>query len=332
MLEQLKFMVVEDVDRDRFEVLNQLSDAGFEPQNRLASPTNYQEAVDAIADYADELDVVFLDLNLPRDQTDGRPEKGHGRNLLKLIHDSYNPGAGIRVVVVSGEDLLDGFTDQNMYDAWPGTLVSIAQKGALARTLKASLRRLKRDPLAQHIRRVGEVDLLALYEQAVDSANPIGERLKAARGVGLHLVKNEVDWYRRHGGYADQYGDNLHGLIKDEIEVRFDPTMFRDGRQKRLIKIGKIASDGGWGAFLWRGSMIQHLYTLNGYRNLYQHGEEQPYDHPGSSSWSIPRPVLDSVEDGRLVGVVIVALVRDLLEWYLPWHEQVYQPWLEGQR
>lgn len=332
MFDKLKFMVIEDVEPQRMEVLRQLASAGFKGENQVAQPRTYQEAVDAIADHAVDLDVVFLDLRLPRDQTDGRPEKGHGRNLLKLIHDAYNPGAGIRVVVVSGEDLLDGFTDQNMYDAWPGTLVSIAQKGALATTMKASLRRLKRDPLAQHIRRVGEADLLALYEQATDSSSPIGERLKAARGVGLHLVKNEVDWFRRRVGYADQYGDNLNGLIKDEIEVRFEPTEFRDGRQKRLIKIGKIASDGGWGAFLWRGSTIEHLYTLNGYRNLYQHGEEQPYNHPGTNSWSIPRSVLDSVEDGRLVGVVVESIVRDLLQWYLPWHEQVYKPWREGQR
>lgn len=331
MFEQLKFMVIEDVERDRFEVLNQLSDAGFEPQNRLASPATYEDAVEALGNHAEDLDVVFLDLNLPRDATDARPEKGHGRNLLNLIHRSYNPRAGIRVVVVSGEDLLDGFTDQTMYDAWPGTLVSIAQKAALARTMKASLKRLKRDPLAQHIRRVGATDLLDLYEVVVDASQSIGSRLKAARGMGLRMARNEVEHHLGRVGSTDGYADNLNGLIKDHIEERFSPTQTRNG-PRYFIDIGKIESDGGWTAFLWRGSMVQHLYVLNHYRNTHEHLREQPYDHGGTNIWDIPRDVLKSVREGRMVGVVVESIVRDLLQWYLPWHEQVYKPWREGQR
>lgn len=327
MFEQLKFMVIEDVERERFEVLNQLSDAGFDKQNRLALPATYEEAVEALANHAEELDVVFLDLNIPRDATDARPEKGHGRNLLNLIHKSYNPRAGLRVVVVSGEDLLDGFADQNMYDAWPGTLVSIAQKGALAKTMKASLKRLKRDPLAQHIRRVGATDLLELYEVIVDASQSLESRLKSARGLGLRMARNEVEHYLDRVGSTNRYADNLNGLIKDHIEDRFAPN----DRGRKFIDIGAIQSDGGWDAFLWRGSMVQHLYALNNYRNAHEHLREQPYDHGGTNTWNIPRDVLESVREGHQVGVIIESIIRDLLQWYLPWHEQVYMPWREGQ-
>lgn len=326
MFESFKFIVVEDIDRDRAEVLNQLADAGFDSDNLLGRPAHYEEAVETIREHAENLDVVFLDLNLPRDGTDARPAKGMGRNILNLIHRTLNPKAGIRVVVVSGEDLLDGFSDQNMYELWPGTLVSIAQKSALAATLKASLRRLRRDPLAQALRRLKLDDVLAHYEVVVDGSQPIGERLKEARAIGLRLVRNEVDHRLGRVGATTTYADNLNGLIKDHIESRFAPN--RSGRV--FIDIGAIQSDGGWGAFLWRGAMVQHLYALNQYRNTHEHLREQPYQHARPDTWQIPRELLESVSDGRHVGVVVESIVRDLIEWYLPWHEQVYLPWREG--
>lgn len=331
MFESLKFIVIEDIERDRVEVLNQLADAGFDPKNLLARPAHYEEAVEAIRDHADDLDVVFLDLNLPRDATDARPTRGIGRNILNLIHGSLNPKASIRVVVVSGEDLLDGYTDQMMYDLWRGTLVSIAQKSALAVTLKSSLKRLRRDPLAQALRKAKLEDVLAHYEVVVDGTQPIGERLKEARSVGLRLARNEVDHHLGRLDATVDYADDLNGLIKDRIEDRFDFTSLPGGRQARMVSLAKIKSNGGWSAFLWRGAMVQHLYALNSYRNDYVHIKARPYDDRNGSTWTIPREVLQSVSDGRHVGVVVESIVRDLIEWYLPWHEQVYLPWREKQ-
>jgi hypothetical protein len=327
MFESFKFIVVEDIERDRAEVLNQLADAGFDPANLLARPSHFEEAVEAIREHADSLDVVFLDLNLPRDATDARPAKGMGRNMLNLIHGTLNPKANIRVVVVSGEDLLDGFSDQMMYDLWPGTLASIAQKSALAPTLRASLRRLRKDPFAQALRRAKMENILALYDVVADGSQPIGERVSKAKAIGLLLVGNEVDHNSGRVGYSSRYGENLHLLIRDEIESRFAANS--SGRS--YIDIGEIKADGGWGAFLWRGAMVQHLYALNQYRNTYVHISEQPYQHAGRDRWEIPRDLLKRASDGRYVGVVIESIVRDLIEWYLPWHEQVYLPWREGQ-
>lgn len=327
MFEGLKFIVIEDVERDREEVLNQLADAGFSPGNLLARPMTFQEALEALNDHAEEVDVVFLDLNLPRDAADPRPEKGHGRKILETIHKSYNPRFSICVVIVSGEDLLDGFTDQNMYDAWPGTLVSIAQKSALSKTLTSSLKRLRRDPLAQRIRRAKLDNVLEYYECVIDSVQPVGERLKAARALALRLARNEVDHFNGAIGSTDGYADDLNGLIKDHIESRFAP----DAKGRRYVDIGKIQSPGGWGAFLWRGATLQHLYSLNQYRNTFEHLREQPYDGGANAKWQIPRDVMERARAGQAAAMVAEHIVRDLLDWYLPWHEQVYLPWAEDQ-
>lgn len=330
MFESFRFIVVEDIDPHRQEVLNELADAGFEAENLLAKPATFEDAVVAIREHAEDLDVVFLDLNLPRDATDSRPTRGIGRKILDLVHASLNPKACIRVVVVSGEDLLDGYTDQMMYDLWPGTLAGVAQKSALAVTMKRSLRQLRRDPLAQALRRFKLDDVLAHYEVVVDGGQPIGERLKEARALGIRLARNEVDHYfGRHDATTD-YADDLNRLIKDHIEDRFDFTSLPNGRSVRLVSIAKIRSSGGWASFLWRGAMVQHLYALNTYRNDYIHLRDRPYDDRTGSDWTIPRDRLESVSAGRHVGVVIESIVRDLIEWYLPWHEQVYLPWREG--
>ena len=75
--------------------------------------------------------------------------------------------------------------------------------------------------------------------------------------------------------------------------------------------------------------MVQHLYTINAYRGIFHHLEEQAYSlrHGGPDEWNIPAEVLRRVEDGDRVIQAVELLVRELLEWYLPWHEQVYQPW-----
>ena len=135
MLESLKFVIVEDKAEDRNEVLSQLADAGLLPANKLGAAETYQDAKGLLeARHAADVNVVFLDLNIPRDARDGRPEKSHGKAILDIIHADLNRRAGndIRVIVVSGEDLQDGMQDQLLYDFYKGTLVSIARKTEFA--------------------------------------------------------------------------------------------------------------------------------------------------------------------------------------------------------
>jgi CheY-like chemotaxis protein len=330
MLETLKFLIVEDKAEDRNEVLSQLADAGFAPANKLGAAETYQDAKALLEEHAAAVDVVFLDLNIPRDARDGRPEKSHGKAILDIIHTDLNRRAGndIRVIVVSGEDLQDGVQDQLFYDFYKGTLVSIAQKAELPRMLKASVKRLKKDPRRSLIRRL-ELDVLDHYDSVSDPAKPVKERLKSAKALATKLVQNEADHHNGKLGSCDKYADDLNRLIKECVESRFN----EDATKRRRVKASAMAAPGMWGAFLWRGAMLQHLYAINGYRNIFEHIEEQPYrcSSQDKQAWAIPPEVLLSVESGEAAGKLIELTVKDLLDWYLPWHEQVFLPWAKGQ-
>ena len=332
MFEKFKFTVVEDKVPDREEIMNRLARAKFLPENQIGPPpTTYEDALELISTNAHELDVVFLDLNIPRNHKDSRPEKGHGHRLLEIIHDDLNKKSGVhvRVVIVSGEDLLDGMSDKVLLRTYKGTLVSIAQKAVLDETLKASLKRLRRDPLLARIR-AADLNVLGEYECIFDSTQPIRERLEASRRLAICLVRNEADHYEGRFGATDSHADNLNGLIKDFIEIRFDPENPEKPNLRR-VKASQINTPGGWGAFLWRGAMVQHLYAINSYRNLYAHINAQPYAHPSDDGqeWKIPVESLREVDSGAAAGQIMEAIVKDLLLWYLPWHEQVYKPWFE---
>ena len=72
------------------------------------------------------------------------------------------------------------------------------------------------------------------------------------------------------------------------------------------------------------------VYVLNHYRNDHTHLPEHPYDEGTQRNWAIPRDTLDRVRGGVTLGLVAEHIVRELLDWYMPWHEQVYLPWAEG--
>jgi CheY-like chemotaxis protein len=331
MLETLKFVIVEDKAEDRNEVLSQLADADFRPANKLGAAETYQDAKALLEEHAANVDVVFLDLNIPRDSRDGRPEKSHGKAILDIIHTDLNRRVGndIRVIVVSGEDLQDGVQDQLFLDFYKGTLVGIAQKAELPRMLKASVRRLKKDPRRSLIRRL-ELEVLDHYDTVTDPGKPVKERLKSAKTLAIKLVQNEVDHHNGRLGSCERYADDLHRIIKECIELRFD----EDANGRRRVKAAAITAPGRWGLFLWRGAMLQHLNAINSYRNIFEHIEEQPYrcGSKETQGWEIPPEVLRSAEAGEAAGKLIELTVKDLLDWYLPWHEKVYLPWAKAQR
>lgn len=328
MTEDLFFMVVEDEDAARDEVLDRLADHGFRRDNLLATPASYDDAQAAIAHDAHRLDVVFLDLNIPRNCTDAKPERGHGRGILEYIHRDLNtrPGVDIKVIVVSNEDLLDGFSDKNLEDAFRDTLVGICPKIALATMLPSRLKRLRRDPLLARIRRA-QLSIVDEYLTLFDKQSGIEARLEAARRIAIRLVTNELDNHNGRLESCPKLRDDLFRLLRDQVEPRF----LLEGEERGKVKCSAIGVE-QWGTFLWRGAMMQHLYAINTYRNVFAHLNEQPYRVGGAESWSPDLGLTEKQEQGGNVGDVVALIVEDLLAWYLPWHEQVYRPWLEGLR
>ena len=320
MYETYRFILVEDKNDDAREVLIQLNDAGFKPENKFGKAENYDSAKSLLEDNAANLDVVFLDLNIPRNESDGRPEKGHGGALLDLIHKDLNQRGGIdiKVIIISGEDLHDGMQSSIYEDYYKGTLCGIVKKTDLATMLKASLKRLRRDPLRSRILR-NNLDILNSYDVINDPGKPIRERLKEARKIGIKLLQTEIDHHKGFLNSCADCADDLNGLLKKYVENRFI------GR----VKISTVTPPGNWNEFLWRGTIIQHFYTLNSYRNIIEHLEEQPFrsvdNYP--KIWEIPDDLLSTLESGFSVTKIAELIVKDLLEWYLPWHEQVYIPW-----
>ena len=331
MIESLKFMAVEDSEKDLDEIFDILSDTGFKGENKLGTAGTYEEAKALIEEHANNLDVLFLDLNIPINEQDGRPEKRHGANILEFIHSdlNYRANVDIRVIVVSGEDLADGVQDNLLMKQYVGSLIGIVQKAHLPIMLKASIRRLKKDPLRNKMRRF-DLNIIEDYDVVIEPSQPIKERLKSARTIAIRIVQNEVDHYNQNLSSTSQYSDDLNSLIKDHIESRFEPN----DRGQRWIKKSKITTVNGWKSFLWRGSIVNHLYTLNNLRNLYEHIHEQPFRNTDSTpdTWQIPDDVIQKMEKGSRIGQIVELIITDLLEWYLPWHEQVYLPWYQGQQ
>jgi hypothetical protein len=77
---------------------------------------------------------------------------------------------------------------------------------------------------------------------------------------------------------------------------------------------------------------VDHLYTLNNYRRHFKHEEDQPYGGVDSSpnAWGPPSEVISSLKEGKRLVPIVEMIVQELLDWYLPWHEQVYLPWREA--
>jgi DNA-binding NarL/FixJ family response regulator len=320
-----KVLIIEDKEEDLDEVLDCLGEADFTKNDILGKPNTYEEALATLDARATEIDLVLLDLNLPRNEDDARPEKGHGKRLLDHVHE-LNKRAQVQmhVIIVSAEELAEDFEKDMMMRLYEGTLVGSARKDALAATLKANLRRLRRDPMRNHIAKL-EVGILDEYDGLKDTANSPLDRIEKARTIAIRLTRNEMDVFEDRLGASERFADNLNGLV-EELKCRFD---IASGRSRADIKAILIKSDGGWGRFLWRGWHVDHLYALNNYRRHFKHEEEQPYVGVDSSpnQWAAPATVLESLRDGRVLVQIVDMIVCELLDWYLPWHEQVYLPW-----
>lgn len=326
MNDNIRFAIVEDNDNDLEEVLNVLADFEFNPKLKLGQASTYEHAKEVIEENADSLDVLFLDLNIPKNNADGKPEKGNGRAILDLVHEDLNRRANIeiKVIVVSGEDLIDGVQDDLFKRTYKETLVGIVQKANLSIMLKANLKRLRKDPLRSRMSK-NRLDVIDDYDKLIDPSQPIKERAMSARAIAIRLVMNELDHFNQKKDSCSEYSDDLNSLIDEIVKGRFSAGY---GGKVRVKKSTITAKD-GWEGFLWRGQFIQHLYTLNSIRNTFIHMSEQPLRTSGSKSdtWEIPDDVLLKVESGEYLGQVIELIVRELLDWYLPWHEQVYLPY-----
>ena len=326
MSDMPRFVIVEDREDDKNEILNQLVAAGFTGDDCVGEAATFDAAKELISQHAEDIGVVFLDLNIPRFTGDPRPSSGVGESLLDLIRSDFNCRADIdiSVIVVSGEDLASDQAHSDLLrKRYAGTLVGVVQKASLPVMLKASIKRLLKDQLLMRIR-CCHLAILDSYDRLMDTQRDMSDRLAAAREIGIALLMNEVDYTNRELGSSRRHGDDLKALL-DDVKGRFE--------NPRRLKAAELRTDGGWRGFLWRGYMLEHLWTLNTLRNEYIHIGGTPFSNicDGPDEWNIPADVMANARSGRTLGQIAELAVRDLLEWYLPWHEQVFAPWAAEQ-
>lgn len=330
--ERTKVLVVEDRIEERRAVINHLQRYGVCNADTLLPPAGtYTEACRIIEIYGPEIKLVSLDLNIPLDDQDGSPDNSNGGKLLEHIHDmNGKPDHQMRVIVVSGQEIAKGWNASNLMTRFCDTLVGVARKDAMPRSFIEQLQKLGRDPLRNALvdLNFGVVDD---YDVVVDSQQRIKERLKCARSLAIRLLQNEKDHFHDSIGVSEANADDLGRLIQDVVDRFSEQTLRRrDGSefQKRIVSASEM-EHGSWHSFVWRGSLLQHLYCLNNYRNDYEHIADKPFRCGGGrpDDWQIPPDTLRSLERGERLGQIVELIVGDLLHWYLPWHEQVYLPW-----
>jgi len=328
-LSDLHFAVVEDQPDQREEILNALQKAGLDYANCVGEAASFSAARDLIDKNSEEIELVFLDLNLPRDERGNDLDKDLGYQLLDWIHADLNvrPNVHVRVIIVSGEYSDYGVRDKNFREKYDGTLVAIAPKNDLPDALAQSLAALNRDGLLERMQAL-KMTIIDKYLVVMDPQASTLDRLEAGKEIACQLLINEGEFRNQTLGSCGKYSDRLNNAIKDLIELRFefDPELNRRHPSVKHVSAGK-----SWGDFVWRGLMYQHLYAINTYYNQYKHVSQQPYISPPGTTdeWTPPKADLDYFNDGQDAAQIVQILVKELLRWYLPWHAQVYVPWFK---
>ncbi len=327
-----KVLVVEDQEEVRRAVINYLQRFGVCDAKSLLPPAGtYAEANMLIEKHGSELRLVSLDLNIPLDEHDGSPDNSNGGRLLERIHElNCQSDHQIRVIVVSGQEIAKGWNATNLMERFGETLIGVARKDEMPRSFVDQLQKLDQDPIRNAIVDL-RIDVVEHYDVVFDPQQRIKERLKSARSLAIQLLRNELDVFTDMLGEGDSLGDDLPKLLTRITDRFAEKTIqLRNGKiaTKRFVEAARI-EQGDWESFVWRGSLLQHLYCLNNYRNDYEHIDDKPFRCLGGrkDSWQIPSETLHSLERGERLGQILELVIGDLLDWYLPWHEQVYLPW-----
>lgn len=331
---RIKVLVVEDREEERRTVINQLQRYGVcNVDTLLSTAGTYVEACQLLDVHGPEIKLVSLDLNIPLDEQDASPDNDNGGRLLEYIHDMNGKAENqIRVIVVSGQDIAKGWNASKWIEQFGETLVGVARKDQMPRSFIDQLQKLEENPLRNSLVDLN-VGVVEHYDIIFDPQQRIKERLKSARNLAIQLMRNEIDVFKDTLGAGEAYGDNFGKLISCITDRFKEKTVKnRNGKEftNRYVEASLI-QNGTWASFLWRGSLIQHFFCLNHYRNDYEHIADKPFHGVGGEQddWDIPSGTLKSLEHGERLGQILELIIGDLLDWYLPWHEQVYVPWLK---
>lgn len=322
----LNFLIVEDHDQEARTLQEVLLDLGL--GHCLGVAKSALAAREEIMTHRADVELVFLDLSVPLSGAGSRIDNDVGYELLEWIHTDLNrPGSRkTRVVIVSGQYDLTGVLDKKLRIGFDGTLIGVVHKENLKSELGQVVAILNRDPLLEALIRL-QVDVVAEYQTLNSSGASTKDKCQAAKLIACRLLMNDGDYRAKKLG-ACQFGDDLNKAIKQVVERRFKS----EAGKRTFVEKKYLAPGEKWEEFIWRGAMVEHLYGINNYRNRIEHLPQQPYtDESKQDEWKIPRDLGESFSRGDDVVEILQVLVKALLKWYLPWHEQVYLAWVNKQ-
>ena len=317
-----RYLIVEDHDQELRALQNTLLNFGF--SNHLGVAKSAQSGRDEITAHRAELDLVFLDLGIPESENASRIDNNFGYELLEWIHNIVNRQSGrkVQVIIVSGQYDLTGIPDEKLRSAYEGTLVGVVKKENLKDDLGRVIAQLGADPLLQELIRMELSDLIPDYQVLFGANTSTKDKCKAAVLIACRLLANDGDFREKRKG-ACQFGDDLGRAISQVIMRRFVAV---EGKGPYVAK-KYLAPNLRWDEFVWRGVTLEHLYGIKNFRNRFEHLAEQNYLDDSGGEWQVPTTVATRFCQGDDVVEVIRLQVKSLLQWYLPWHEQVYLPW-----
>lgn len=324
MLRDVRFFVVEDREQSVRNVLQQARLAGFQPDLKIGVAGNLADATSALNEHWKDIDLVFLDLNIPADESDNHPRKDHGQKLLEIIHKDINQrGAhSIAVIIISGE--VDSEAERQLWvEHYSPTVLDLASKDNLTEDFRRCVQRYFEDPFKAALRSVWP-EAFDNFDTVTDANKSANDRSLAALQLGCQMLKNIDEIESADEGIGTTSSSDLNTLVKEYLSRNFDPVSADRPHQvySNLRKLKR--SRDKW---VLRGYLVEHIYSIYKYRNAIIHLSDTGPFHDGRNDyaiWSGDRDLITRLEKAERTCRIIQLIVEDVVEWYLPWHEQVF--------
>lgn len=321
-LEDVRYFVVEDREDALTSVLQMARVSGLRTENRLGVAKDLDSAMTTINTKWRDIDLILLDLNIPKNDDDTHLSKDNGEIILKLVHEDINlrGGHAISIIIVSGE--VDSSFEERFWLNHRPTVIGLAAKNELSKTLPQCLQKLSQDSILLQLRRVFP-EAQHAYLDLTDPNKSANDRSLAGLKLGCFILKsiNAYEYNRTDAAYAQT--QDLNSLIREYLQRNFEAPHYSDLRKLR----------GSRQKWILRGYMVEHLYSLLKYRNSIIHLIDTGPFHDGSNEyaiWADYPDVIRYLERADGICKILAQIAQDLLQWYLPWHEKVYLPWKQS--
>ncbi len=327
MLRNVRYFVVEDREQSVRSVLQQARLAGFQAELKIGVAGTLSEATSVLNERWKDIDLVFLDLNIPAEAGDSHPRKDHGQKLLEVIHNDINRRGehSIAVIIISGE--VDSEAERQLWvKHYAPTVLDLASKDNLTEDFRRCVQRYFEDPMKVEIRSIWP-EGFANFDVVTDPSKSANDRSLAAIQLGCLMLKNIDELESAADGLGASSSSDLNTLIKEYLGRNFEPVSSdRPAQVYSNLRKLKRARD----QWVLRGYIVEHLYSIHKYRNAIIHVSDTGPFHDGRGGygvWDANRDLISRLESAERTCKIIQLVVEDVVEWYLPWHERVYLAW-----